>query len=107
MLFDRGEKIKLRLPFIGRPSPKNSWFKNDRAITTGDDRRILIDIIDSNTTLFTIDQARRDDSGLYTLLVANEHGEDKAVIDVQVMDVPGRPGKIDVTPTDDNNLKLQ
>ena len=35
--------------------------------------------------------ARRDDTGMYTLRVENEHGSDTADIDVVVMDVPTKP----------------
>ena len=35
--------------------------------------------------------ARRDDTGVYTLRVENEHGSDTADVDVLVMDVPNKP----------------
>ena len=35
--------------------------------------------------------ARRDDTGLYTLRVENEHGSDTADVDVVVMDAPSKP----------------
>lgn len=104
MLFEKGEMIKLRLSFAGHPIPQVAWYKDTQLI---DDIRVNTEVIDQNTALMCIFEARRSDTGLYSCMASNEYGEARANVDVQVMDVPMAPDKPVIIEQDNKSLKIR
>ncbi|MCP9266046.1 Twitchin [Dirofilaria immitis] len=83
-----GSPVHLKVDYDGEPAPSISWMIND-ALFTGTDR---VEIIKKNkTSEIVILSSVRNDTGIYTIHVENEHGRDKASCVVTVLDVPGIP----------------
>ncbi|ROL28044.1 Myosin-binding protein C, fast-type, partial [Anabarilius grahami] len=79
--------------YQGKPRPMVTWFKDGAPIDTG-----LVNIRTSGVdTILFIRQAVREHSGLYTLSVQIENMEDKANLEIQVVDKPGPPMAVTVT----------
>uniref|UniRef100_A0A915JT26 Uncharacterized protein n=1 Tax=Romanomermis culicivorax TaxID=13658 RepID=A0A915JT26_ROMCU len=104
LLFDKDEKVKLRLNFTGKPQPEVRWTKNHSEIS---DDRIMVETIDTNVAVLMIPNASRSDSGRYTLTVWNEFGEDSVDVNVKVSDSPSVPGKVEILPLTDSSDAFQ
>ncbi|CAH1103156.1 unnamed protein product [Psylliodes chrysocephalus] len=83
-----GATIEYNVPVIGEPPPTKEWkhkedvlFNNDRVKIVNEDYKTSIKIID----------AKRSDSGPYTLTIKNSNGRDEATVKVTVLDVPTPP----------------
>ncbi|XP_039543175.1 myosin binding protein Ca isoform X1 [Pimephales promelas] len=88
-----GEKVNLVIPFQGKPRPTVTWFKDGGPLDTG-----LVNIRTSGVdTILFIRQAVREHSGQYTLSVQIENMEEKATIEIQIVDKPGPPMAVTVT----------
>lgn len=83
-----GQNFEFNIPVSGEPPPSKEWFVKENLIIAGD--RIKITNEDYNTRL-KITEAKRTDSGEYTLIVKNRNGKDTATVKVVVMDVPTPP----------------
>ncbi|KAF4093173.1 hypothetical protein AMELA_G00029480 [Ameiurus melas] len=88
-----GEKVNLVIPFQGKPHPVVTWFKDDGPL---DPKLVNIRSTEVDTILF-IRSATREHSGKYTLSVQIENMEDRATIEIQVVEKPGPPVSIVVT----------
>ncbi|XP_047017644.1 myosin binding protein Ca isoform X2 [Ictalurus punctatus] len=88
-----GEKVNLVIPFQGKPHPVVTWFKDDGPL---DPKLVNIRTTEVDTILF-IRSATREHSGKYTLSVQIENMEDRATIEIQVVEKPGPPVSIVVT----------
>ncbi|KAI7803613.1 myosin binding protein Ca [Triplophysa rosa] len=88
-----GEKINLVIPFQGKPRPIVTWFKDGAPL---DIAGVNIRTSEVDTILF-IRQSVREHSGQYTLSVQIENMEDKANIQIQIVDKPGPPMNVTVT----------
>ncbi|XP_039610092.1 myosin-binding protein C, cardiac-type isoform X1 [Polypterus senegalus] len=109
-----GNKLRLDVPITGDPAPTVVWTKANTGLTrtlkTDDpaDLDIVADLLKDGQVIsnkdgrvhvetfkdhcvFTIEGAERQDEGLYTVVVKNPAGEDKADINVKVVDVPDPP----------------
>ncbi|XP_051579884.1 myosin-binding protein C, cardiac-type [Myxocyprinus asiaticus] len=82
-----GDTINLVIPFQGKPRPKVTWTKNDEPL---DPKQVSVRNSDTDTILF-IRRSERKDSGKYDLQVQIENMEDKASVNIQVVDLPGPP----------------
>ncbi|TMS38626.1 hypothetical protein L596_005310 [Steinernema carpocapsae] len=83
-----GTPIRLEVDYEGEPTPTVTWKIND-VIFAGNER---IEIIQSErASEIYIPSSVRNDTGVYTIKVENEHGKDKASCQVTVLDVPGAP----------------
>ncbi|XP_030645637.1 myosin binding protein Ca [Chanos chanos] len=88
-----GEKVNLVIPFQGKPRPVVNWYKDDKPLDPG-----LVNIRTSEVdTILFIRQAERQHSGHYTLIVQIENMEDKATIEIQIVEKPGPPVNVLVT----------
>ncbi|XP_076852726.1 myosin binding protein Ca isoform X2 [Brachyhypopomus gauderio] len=88
-----GEKVNLVIPFQGKPRPVVTWFKDGAPLDLK-----LVNIRTSEVdTIFFIRQATREHSGSYTLSVQIENMEDKATIEIQIVEKPGPPIAVKVT----------
>lgn len=92
------------MTFTGRPAPTAEWTKGEQPLTKSP--TCSIDSTDGVATV-VITNAQRANSGPYTLRVANEHGEDRATVDVKVTDVPDAPGKPTVNQRNADSVQVQ
>ncbi|XP_031755629.1 myosin-binding protein C, cardiac-type isoform X4 [Xenopus tropicalis] len=106
-----GNKLRLDVPISGDPAPTVVWMKGDKVIeqtpvrTESEAHHDLyrdVDLISevdgrvhvethADHCVFIIEGAEKSDEGAYTVLVKNEAGEDKANINVKVIEVPDPP----------------
>ncbi|XP_051885676.1 myosin-binding protein C, cardiac-type [Pristis pectinata] len=84
-----GNKLRLDVPISGEPAPTVVWTKADKAITEMEGRVHVEKHPDH--CVFILEGAERSDQGVYTVLVQNPAGEDRADITVKVVDVPDPP----------------
>ncbi|KAL6473660.1 hypothetical protein MHYP_G00172210 [Metynnis hypsauchen] len=82
-----GEVVNLVVPFMGKPRPKVNWLKDGQPI---DPTQISIRNSDCDSIIF-IRKAERKHSGKYDMTVQVENHVDTAVLDIQIVDLPGPP----------------
>ncbi|NXP54856.1 MYBPH protein, partial [Heliornis fulica] len=82
-----GDAVNVMIPFQGKPQPKVTWTKGDQPL---DSSRISVRNTDRDTILY-IRQAQRGDSGRYHLAVRINGAEDKATLEIQVIEPPAPP----------------
>uniref|UniRef100_A0A673JW73 Myosin-binding protein C, cardiac-type n=1 Tax=Sinocyclocheilus rhinocerous TaxID=307959 RepID=A0A673JW73_9TELE len=82
-----GETINLVIPFQGKPRPQVTWTKNDEPL---DPKQVSIRNSNTDTILF-IRRSERKDSGNYDVQVQIENVEDRASVNIQIVDLPGPP----------------
>ncbi|XP_026170644.1 myosin-binding protein C, fast-type-like isoform X2 [Mastacembelus armatus] len=110
-----GEKINLTIPFQGKPRPVVTWSKDGKPI---DPKVVNIRTSNIDTILF-IRSAEREHSGKYDLVLQIENMEDRATIEIRVVEKPGPPLNLRVTdvwgfnaalewepPRDDGNCEI-
>ncbi|XP_061086439.1 myosin-binding protein C, fast-type-like [Conger conger] len=88
-----GETINLVIPFQGKPRPVAVWTKDGEPV---DPKKVGVRNSFVDTVLF-IRSAERDHTGKYTLTVQIENMEDKASIDIRIVEKPGPPVGVKVT----------
>ena len=92
------------VPVIGEPPPKKEWTLKGNTVI-GDDR-IKITNEDYNTKVRVL-EARRGDSGQYTLTARNSNGKDSATLNVIVLDIPSTPeGPLKISDITKNSCRL-
>uniref|UniRef100_A0A4W5MNG7 Myosin binding protein C3 n=1 Tax=Hucho hucho TaxID=62062 RepID=A0A4W5MNG7_9TELE len=84
-----GNKLRLDVPITGDPAPTVVWTKGEKVMTEGDGRLHVEST--KGHCIFTIEGADKQDEGLYSVIVRNPAGEDKADINVKVVDAPDPP----------------
>ncbi|KAI1239249.1 hypothetical protein IHE44_0012363 [Lamprotornis superbus] len=89
-----GNKLRLEIPITGEPPPKVFWSRGDKMVT--DSGRIRAETYPDSSCL-VIDAAEREDSGPFRITLKNEAGEDTALINIKVVDVPDPPQAPNVT----------
>ncbi|XP_057240526.1 myosin-binding protein C, slow-type [Malurus melanocephalus] len=89
-----GNKLRLEIPITGEPTPKVFWSRGDKMVT--DSGRIRAETYPDSSCL-VIDAAEREDSGPFRITLKNEAGEDTALINIKVVDVPDPPQAPNVT----------
>uniref|UniRef100_A0A8C8RXC7 Myosin-binding protein C, fast-type n=1 Tax=Pelusios castaneus TaxID=367368 RepID=A0A8C8RXC7_9SAUR len=82
-----GEQVNLVIPFQGKPRPKVTWMKDGQPL---DPKEVNVRTSDLDTILF-IRSAARHHSGQYELAVQIENMEDKATIQIRIVEKPGPP----------------
>uniref|UniRef100_UPI003AAFF965 myosin binding protein Cb isoform X2 n=1 Tax=Centroberyx gerrardi TaxID=166262 RepID=UPI003AAFF965 len=110
-----GDKINLTIPFQGKPRPVATWYKDGKPI---DEKTAGVRNSNVDSILF-IRSAERDHSGTYELVLQIENMEDRASINMRVVEKPGPPLKVRVTdvwgfnaalewdpPKDDGNCEI-
>ncbi|KAM8730581.1 myosin-binding protein C, fast-type-like isoform 4-T4 [Acanthopagrus schlegelii] len=110
-----GEKVNLVVPFQGKPRPVATWYKDGQPI---DPKMVNVRSSNVDSILF-IRSAEREHSGKYELVLQIENMEDRATIDIRIVDKPGPPVNVRVTelwgfnaalewepPKDDGNCEI-
>lgn len=73
---------------IGEPPPIKIWYYGKIEIKPCP----TVDIVETDYSIkVTMLNARRDDTGIYTLRIENEHGVDSIDVPVIVMTAPSKP----------------
>uniref|UniRef100_A0A671MN74 Myosin-binding protein C, cardiac-type-like n=1 Tax=Sinocyclocheilus anshuiensis TaxID=1608454 RepID=A0A671MN74_9TELE len=98
-----GEMINLVIPFQGKPRPQVTWTKNDEPL---DPKQVSIRNSDTDTILF-IRRSERKDSGKYEVQVQIENVEDRASVNIQIVDLPGPPQNLKVIDVWGFNVALE
>lgn len=96
-----GSSFTLRVPFKGKPVPNVMWNKPDVDLRV----RATIDTTDTCTSV-TIEQATRNDSGKYTVILQNVAGTATLTLNVKVLDSPGPPSSILVKDVTKNSATI-
>nr|XP_021330680.1 myosin-binding protein C, slow-type isoform X7 [Danio rerio] len=96
-----GEVVNLVVPFVGKPRPKVTWLKEGQPI----DPTISIRNSDCDSIMF-IRKAERKHSGKYELSVQVENHIDTAMLDIQIVDLPGPPQAVKIEEIWGNNVAL-
>ncbi|XP_077990140.1 twitchin-like isoform X3 [Glandiceps talaboti] len=99
-----GQVLKLEAPFSGSPAPEATWLKDGEEVKPTD--MVKVDKTPTNSSL-TNRSAERGDTGVYELVVTNDSGEEKAKVDVNVLDKPTSPeGPLEVSDVYADSCKL-
>lgn len=77
-----GHNFELDVPVAGEPPPTKEWSLKDDIVLNSDRVRIVNE--DYNTKLKVTD-AKRCDSGVYTLTAKNINGKDMATVNITVL----------------------
>uniref|UniRef100_A0AAZ3P0Z9 Myosin binding protein C3 n=1 Tax=Oncorhynchus tshawytscha TaxID=74940 RepID=A0AAZ3P0Z9_ONCTS len=87
-----GNKLRLDVPITGDPAPTVVWTKGEKVKLRAaeGDGRLHVESTKGHC-IFTIEGADKQDEGLYSVIVRNPAGEDKADINVKVVDAPDPP----------------
>ncbi|XP_023314705.1 twitchin isoform X11 [Trichogramma pretiosum] len=83
-----GHIFHLDVDFIGEPIPEVKWSQNNKDVVSN--RRTTVTSIGYHTILHIVD-AKRDDSGTYSLMLKNDSGVDEGSFKLTVLDRPGPP----------------
>uniref|UniRef100_A0A3Q3M950 Myosin binding protein C1 n=1 Tax=Mastacembelus armatus TaxID=205130 RepID=A0A3Q3M950_9TELE len=97
-----GEAVNLVVPFMGKPRPKVTWLKDGKPI---DPSHINIRNSDCDSIIF-IRKAKRSHSGKYEMTVQVENYVDTAVMDIQIVDLPGPPHSVTIEDVWGGNVAL-
>uniref|UniRef100_A0A8C9RR51 Myosin binding protein C3 n=1 Tax=Scleropages formosus TaxID=113540 RepID=A0A8C9RR51_SCLFO len=98
-----GESVNLVIPFQGKPRPKVTWIKEGEPL---DPKHVNIRNSDTDTILF-IRKAERKDSSKYEVQVQIENVEDKANINIQIVDLPSPPQNLKIMDVWGFNVALE
>ncbi|XP_009806250.2 myosin-binding protein H [Gavia stellata] len=98
-----GDAVNIMIPFQGKPQPEVIWTKGDQPLDTS---RVNIRNTEKDT-IFYIRQAQRSDSGKYELAVRINGAEDKATLDIRVIEPPGPPQNLKLVDVWGFNVALE
>ncbi|XP_027127935.1 myosin-binding protein C, slow-type isoform X4 [Larimichthys crocea] len=97
-----GEAVNLVVPFLGKPRPKVTWLKGGQPIEPS---HVSIRNTDCDSIIF-IRKAERSHSGKYEMTVQVENYVDTAIIDIQIVDLPGPPQCVTIEDVWGGNVAL-
>ncbi|KAJ8381939.1 hypothetical protein SKAU_G00027170 [Synaphobranchus kaupii] len=98
-----GEVINLVIPFLGKPRPKVSWLKGEQAV---EPTQVSIRNSECDSIIF-IRKAERKHSGKYEMTVKVENYADTAILDIQIVDLPGPPQCVKIDEVWGENVALE
>ncbi|XP_043959360.1 myosin binding protein Cb isoform X3 [Gambusia affinis] len=88
-----GEKINLTIPFQGKPHPVATWLKDGQPVDPK-----MVNVRNTNVdSIFFIRSAEREHSGTYELVLKIENMEDRAAINIRIIEKAGPPVNVRVT----------
>ncbi|XP_051976332.1 myosin-binding protein C, slow-type-like isoform X2 [Xyrauchen texanus] len=96
-----GEVVNLVVPFMGKPRPKVTWLKEGQPI----DQTVSIRNSECDSIIF-IRKAERKHSGKYELTIEVENHVDTAMLDIQIVDLPGPPQAVKIEEIWGTNVAL-
>lgn len=90
MVFEKDEKVTLKIPYVGNPQPKAVWTKGTETITPSETSPYTVEVTNHFVTL-KINKPSNALSDTYRLKLSNDLGSDSCEIKVQIMDLPEPP----------------
>lgn len=90
-----GSTVRLKIPIIGKPTPKVSWKKGEEEDLT-DTGRVCAESSAVNTTLLIRD-CQRSDASKYTITLRNSAGSKESTIFIRCETISTRPCHISET----------
>ncbi|XP_033116214.1 twitchin-like [Anneissia japonica] len=102
-----GEQYRIEIPFTCSPVPTVTWTNDDKGKTAVEaSARIKFETNPEETVLINTN-ARRDDTGKYTVTLKNPKGEDSVAVRVTVFDKPSSPeGPLEASDITAESVKL-
>ncbi|XP_028306010.1 myosin-binding protein C, slow-type isoform X9 [Gouania willdenowi] len=97
-----GEAVNLVVPFMGKPRPKVNWLKEGKPVEPS---HVSIRNTECDSIIF-IRKAERSHSGKYEMMVQVENHKDTAIIDIQIVDLPGPPQCVNIEDVWGENVAL-
>ena len=82
-----GERIHVKIPYVGSPMPTATWSKADKRVTSNR----FESTVRQEEVVFDIDNSNRLDTGKYVVTLENEFGKDSGTLVVTVVDRPEPP----------------
>uniref|UniRef100_A0A0K0CTJ0 non-specific serine/threonine protein kinase n=1 Tax=Angiostrongylus cantonensis TaxID=6313 RepID=A0A0K0CTJ0_ANGCA len=84
-----GETIQIKIPYTGgNPKPMVDLFNGTTPLFEND--RTVVDV-NPDSIMITTTDSKRSDAGPYKIVISNRFGKDTAKLNVNVLDVPGKP----------------
>lgn len=77
-----GQSCTLQGCYTGKPTPTIKWFKNDEELKANDEIMLTTT---KKTLCLSIEKAKRDQSGKYSVVVENSTGIQKGICTVTVV----------------------
>lgn len=107
LLIRAGKPIKYDVNVRGEPVPTIIWYQNDKELQVDTlPSNVEIKNIPHNTKISIVDTLRKH-TGTYKIRAVNEHGEDEATVEVNVLGPPGKPkGPLAVKDVTKDSCKL-
>lgn len=100
-----GQAIEIDVNVSGEPAPKKEWTTKDKPLSS--DLRVKLHVEDYCIKMKLMD-AKRSDTGVFTLTATNVNGQDTASVNVTVLDVPSAPeGPMSVSEVCKNSCVLR
>lgn len=90
MVFEKDEKVTLKIPYVGNPQPKAEWMKGTEVIKPSESSPYTVEVTNHYVTL-KINKPSNSLSDTYRLKLSNELGSDSCEIKVQIVDLPDPP----------------
>uniref|UniRef100_A0A1L8DJT8 Protein tyrosine kinase n=2 Tax=Nyssomyia neivai TaxID=330878 RepID=A0A1L8DJT8_9DIPT len=88
ILKNLGEHLRLECNFVGIPTPKVNWYKDNELLVYHEGANSTIDFYDDNTVL-SIKYIKPEDQGVYKCEGKNKLGSDWQQISLKISDMPG------------------
>ncbi|KAH8269759.1 hypothetical protein KR018_000421 [Drosophila ironensis] len=108
LLIRAGKPIKYDVNVRGEPAPTVTWYQNDVELKPSElPSSSEIKNVPHNTKISIIDTVRKN-TGIYKIKAVNEHGEDEATVEVNILAPPGKPrGPLEVKDVTKDSCKLK
>ncbi|KAF0296563.1 Twitchin [Amphibalanus amphitrite] len=100
-----GQLLRVEIDIEGEPAPTVTWTLNGQPVPAN--KRLTIDNQEYHS-FFSLQRAKRSDTGVYVITATNTSGTDVAELDVNVLAKPGKPkGPLDVSDVTAKGCKLK
>ncbi|EDW50927.1 GM26811 [Drosophila sechellia] len=108
LLIRAGKPIKYDVNVRGEPAPVITWYQNDKELKPEElPSSSEIKNIPYNTKISIIETVRKH-TGIYKIKAVNEHGQDEATVEVNILAPPSKPrGPLDVKDVTKDSCKLK
>ncbi|KAA3682313.1 uncharacterized protein DEA37_0008978 [Paragonimus westermani] len=101
--WDRGDTIRIKVPFTGYPKPTAKWSLNGKELREG--KQVKMELKERHAIL-TLENVGEELAGKLTLQLENEMGSDSATIEIRVNDRPPPPINLKVEGVSDGSALL-
>ncbi|KAF6776198.1 hypothetical protein AHF37_04474, partial [Paragonimus kellicotti] len=101
--WDRGDTIRIKVPFTGYPKPTAKWSLNGKELREG--KQVKMELKDRHAIL-TLENVGEEFSGKLTIQLENDMGSDSATIELRINDRPPPPINLKVEGVSDGSALL-